>query len=130
MSGYAIQLIDDFDSEISGTILNKVSGKYIPGGTTIVMKENTPQITMEMEPIHRRPHLSRNRVSKMAAGSSVKAARENEVNTSGSNNFMFHTWPSNARMIRSLRTDVHMIRAVLTFGVWTIFYSHPQINCR
>lgn len=59
---------------------------------------------MEAKPIHRLPHLSRKSASKIAAGSSVIAASENDVNTSGSSNFMFQTCPSNTQMIKSLRT--------------------------
>lgn len=67
------------------------------------MKENMPHINIEAKPIHRLPHLSRNSASKIAAGSSVIAAMENDVNTSGSNNFMFQTCPSNTQTINNLK---------------------------
>ena len=50
---------------------------------TMAINENIPQISIEKNPIHLRPHLSRNKASRIAAGSSVMEAREKDVKTSG-----------------------------------------------
>ena len=50
---------------------------------TMATKENTAQKTIEKNPIHRLPHLSKNKARIMAAGNSVMDAKEKEVNTSG-----------------------------------------------
>lgn len=71
----------------------------------MAMKEKIPHMNIEAKPIHRLPHLSRKSASTIAAGSSVSAAKENDVNTLGSNSFMFQTCPSNTRMINSLKAD-------------------------
>lgn len=71
----------------------------------MAIKEKMPHMNIEAKPIHRLPHLSRKSASKIAAGSSVIAAKENDVNTSGSKSFMFQTCPSNTRIINSLRVN-------------------------
>lgn len=75
----------------------------------MAIKENIPHMNIEAKPIHRLPHLSRKSASRIAAGSSVIAAIENDVNTSGCNSFMFQTCPSNTRMINNLKTIVRSI---------------------
>lgn len=49
----------------------------------MAINEKIPHINIEKNPIHLRPHLSRNKASRIAAGSSVIEAREKEVKTSG-----------------------------------------------
>lgn len=75
----------------------------LPSGVAIAINEKTPHKNIEANPIHRRPHLSSKRAKRIAAGSSVIEAREKDVKTSGSNNFIFHTCPSNTRTMRSLK---------------------------
>lgn len=75
----------------------------LPGGVAMAMKEKIPHKNIDAKPIHRLPHLSRNNASKIAAGSSVIAAMENDMNTSGSSSFMFQTCPSNTKMINNLK---------------------------
>lgn len=76
------------------------------------MNENIAQRIIEAKPIQRRPHLSMNIAKTMAAGNSVRAAKENDTKTFEFNNFMFQTWPSNTRIIINLNTNYSVNRNV------------------
>ena len=103
--------------------------KKLPAGVEMATKEKTAQSNIDAKPIHRLPHLSRKTASNMAAGSSVREAKENDMKMSGSRSFMFQTWPSNTHTIINLEKGISRVmdkshRAFLILGVSGL----PDVN--